>query len=178
MFARFEPPGTSRAEHEGYYMRPLILAPTILLAGCNQLTSTFDEPEVQACEHFLKETLGSPASYDRVEVIIRHESISAKELDEITVNPPLLANKDPGLLFVSIEYDAKNGYGSVTRASQLCAFETDGGEFPPGGEAVLMSEARMAASATALRDLVASGAVDGTSLSDLGPSRKYPCCLR
>ena len=139
----------------------------LLLCGCDGLIAILDEPEVRACEHYLKETLLSPSSYKRRDVTTWREQITSEELNKITKNSPLLPNEDPALVFVGIEYEAVNNYGVKLEGAEICAFEANGEGIVDSGDS-MMSKARMAASAHRLRSIV----------PDAPPAREHDCCLR
>ena len=139
----------------------------LVLCGCDDVSAILDEPEVRACEHYLKETLLSPSSYKRRDVTTWREQITPEELNEITIDSALLPNEDPALVLVGIEYEAVNSYGVELEGGEICAFEADGEDIVDSGDS-MMSKARMAASAHRLRSIV----------PDAPPVREHDCCLR
>ncbi|PNU05481.1 hypothetical protein [Novosphingobium guangzhouense] len=154
-----------------------MLATAFALTGCDKVTHFFDPAEVKACEAYTLETLASPSTYKRIDVITHDEKVTKARLKELSPNrPDWVPNDDPGIKTVGIQYDAQNGYGAIMRGGMVCAFETERGEVKDNSVS-LDGRASAAASHAKFRDLVERGIVPNMTAADLGPLREYQCCL-
>ena len=138
---------------------------------------TYGQPDVKACEAFIKEGLRSPSSYSRVSVIKGVEPISIEELQKL--RPPSSFDKllkgDRSLHLVSIEYDADNAYGTSIRGVEVCAFEMRNGELPDS--TMIDLKARQSASKRTLRQLSEAGMIEGAPPGSTNSPARFPCCL-
>jgi len=106
------------------------LIPLLIVLGSCSAVDEWRNPEVAACENFIKEGLASPSSYHRIKFLTDDEEISAEDYaygKGWTPNSPFfdLAIKeavDPAIRSASIEYDAANGYGTPIRSFGFCQF--------------------------------------------------------
>lgn len=92
------------------YRAMLILS---VLAGCSSLESA----EVQQCERFITAKLRSPSTYKRIDKQVTHINPN---------NPSDLNNLTE--VWVSIEYDAANAYGTPIRDRYTCKFPRKDGK--------------------------------------------------
>lgn len=182
MFARYEPPGSSRANAglsmNGWKVPAAVAALGIAAVGGYFGWKSYGPLQVRLCEEFIKEGLASPSSYHRANFIEGEEPITIAELQKL--RPPdswdkLYLDQPRSLHLVSVEYDADNAYGASLRGYGSCAFEKRNGEFESSTS--MESSARMSMSRVRLRDLVDAGALPKMKPGSLGGPRKYDCCL-
>ena len=141
------------------------------LSGCG-------DPEIKACEAFVKEGLASPSSYSRIEASTFTDALSYETLMDATgskgnaalENALKISATDPGVTTVLLQYDADNRFGATLRESAVCHFAmTDVTNEEFYREEDLTGLAERAASQNDLRAL----------LPGLGHEGKPPvgCCL-
>lgn len=95
-------------------MRFVLLGVALVgLAGCDAL-----EPAgVRECEDYVIAKLRSPSTYKRISRQVTH------------INPANPSDiKNPTEVWVTIEYDAANAYGTPIRDRQTCQFPRKGGQ--------------------------------------------------
>jgi hypothetical protein len=83
---------------------PFSSALTVVLSGCSMAGG---QPEVTACEEFIKSALRSPSTF---------KSVSSKSSDS-------KSGDGKGVREIFIEYDAANAFGTPIRGSQICTFD-------------------------------------------------------
>ena len=83
-------------------MRAIVLA-GLLCSGC-----FLDSAAVQDCEADLKRVLRSPSTYKR----LSYDETPVRRVNEV---------------WISIEYDAANAYGTPIRGSRLCKYRMNSG---------------------------------------------------
>ena len=101
----------------------LVTVAAVGLAGCG-------DPEIKACEVFVKEGLASPSSYSQINVVTFTDALSYEMLRDATgskgnaalENALKLSATDPGVRTVLLEYDADNRVGATLRESAVCHF--------------------------------------------------------
>lgn len=84
------------------------LGATLMLAACGGP----NDAAIEACETFIQERLRSPSTYKR-----------------ISTNAFIAVDRKSG--WVTVEYDAANAFGTPIRDTQICAFDTPEGNWPP-----------------------------------------------
>lgn len=151
-----------------------------LLAGCGQ-------PDVEACETFIKSELQAPATYRRVAITkVDSALMSMSEFRRRTGIPDLRRDENetlrrygelregdrPSLRTLGITFEADNGYGVPVRATRVCAFKLIDGKLPDGAE--IESTARDAALKANSKQLIGAGLLPNAPASS---DRKYDCCL-
>ena len=110
-------------------MKSFAFAFLLMLGGCDTIDG-WRNPEVAACETFIKEGLASPSSYDRVKFLTGNDAISKNDYaygEGWTPKSPFFefAKRkaiDPSIRAVSIEYGAANAYGTPIRSFGYCEF--------------------------------------------------------
>jgi hypothetical protein len=163
---------------KGWKVPAAVAALGIAAAGGYFGWKAYGPLQLRLCEEFIKETLASPSSYRRANVIEVEEPTSISDLQKL--RPPsfwdkLYLDQPRSLHLVSVEYDAANAYGANLRGYGTCAFEKKNGEFY--SSTIMRSSARMSMTSARLRGLVDSGALPDTKPGSMGPAPKYPCCL-
>jgi hypothetical protein len=141
-----------------------------------------DDPEVRACEVFLKKTLRDPTSYKRISITKADQHFANwKAYQERTGDErPLSIAKSfgvapagrPGLRTVAVSYEAANGVGDPVPGRQICAFELRNGELGKNAED-LERAAIVSYSHVALRGLLK----DGSSARAPETGLKFDCCM-
>ncbi|QTH20147.1 hypothetical protein HRJ34_17510 [Rhizorhabdus wittichii] len=93
----------------------------IAAATCSlSLNACSLQPQVTACETFVREKIDTPATFK----VVSTSSVSGSAKD--------VARLDPAgqVMLVSIEYDAANQYGAPIRSKAFCAFPMKNGRLP------------------------------------------------
>jgi hypothetical protein len=153
----------------------------VLLAGCGAHPQA--QPDINACETFIKSELQSPSTYNRLSVASTDRQTSAEEMLDLysedsvrDLQKTLLEIEErEGLALrqVQIEYEAANSYGVPVRAYEICVFKLVGGSLEEADR--LEANARMAKLRRAVRQY------DELGLMKAAPSgrggAKYACCL-
>lgn len=162
-----------RCEHgdSAMWQNLKILLFLFALASCQR-------PEVAICEEFIKEGLKSPSSYKRIRLNVSENPLNLQKFVEDHPNSSILKKEKAktGQLnqrFVTIEYDATNGFGVLIRSNQICEFHTLNGELPSRE----MMKARMKSNSAArdMRELGRQGMLPNQPKIEISGPR-YECC--
>jgi len=186
VFARYEPPGASRAER-GVVMKKswLMLGGIALILagyGAYQAYMPFDSAYVAGCEDYLKDGLKAPSTYKRIdarETIAPISPARLKAMGGTTLDLPWETKY--WLHTVSISYEAENSFGVPIRSGDACVFSETGDE-PDRSRPTKSSKAmvRIDVSGAQIsrirRQQVEAGNIDNPDGKiDMDP--QYPCCL-
>ena len=150
---------------------PLLLSSSALLSACG-------EPEVEACEEFIKDGLKSPSSYKRASVSKLDETISQEMFLENhgkidTFDKHWLDDGRLTQRIVAIEYDADNSFGASIRGAGICEFHLIDGELP--SQISLDASVSMAIAQRSMRELGRAGLIPNEGKLDI-PEPRYGCC--
>lgn len=125
----------------------------VALSGCDAITSN-EEQAFRICEAYVKESLRSPSTYNRIKAISN------------------IPSQGSGIRTVHLEYDADNAFGTPVRGYEMCAFKVDDdGDFP-GRSAMELGAGQAGLDRSQKRLLVLQGKRKASDMDDV-----YACCV-
>ena len=169
-------PGSGRANTRGCSMMTKWAPITALvLTGCGQ-------PDVDACERFVKGELRSPSTYRQVALTQRDLPLSLKDFRAITGDrsEPLRDMIDKrsqnGIRTITITYDASNAYGTSVRETRECHFRLRDGKLLGDAQSFDLREKKQKLDRD-FWDAARSGVIPNFNPADVPPEPERSCCL-
>lgn len=142
------------------------------LASCGQ-------PEVKACEQFIKSGLKAPSTYKRLALSVHDERVTWEQHLRESPNDRNVEifrkAYEHGQLrrIVALDYEASNAFGVPIRSSEQCAFGLQEGKV--ADRTRLLNSVKIAEAQRSFRQVNEAGALPNGVQLDM-PEPTYPCC--